>query len=313
MSLKSLVVPCVAACVLLTHPAIAMAQEDGDMATVVQTGGSVRGAIAPAAGWTDVRNGLILHTGDTLKTGVESYVEVVLPSGSRAALSENTIARLVDLEGLGLNLRAGRMRVVAPPEGTLTFMAGSLRVSGSDAEAVIERGGGGWRLAVLSGAFRVSDAGKNPTLLEAGRSAIFTSGGGEPRYNVITRSAVQDLSSGFGPDGAAASSASAARGGSAPNPWVAAGLSTLLPGVGQIYAGEVPRGLLYLGAEFALLGTGAYGIFTGQRQLAMYAGAGLLGVNLVSPLDAAFSLQNSAPAAAAAASPAGREALALTP
>lgn len=266
----------------------AFAQEE-ETATVVTTGGRVRGAIAPATTWTDVRTGLLIHPGDTVKTGIESYSEMVLSTGARASLGENSIVRFVDMDGMALNIRTGRVRVVAPPEGTLYLMAGSLRASASDAEAVVERAGSAWRVAVVSGTFRVSDGGKNPMLIEAGRSAIFSAGVPEPRVRVISRSAAQDLASGFGPEAPAVIAPGPSEGSEAPNPLFAAGLSALLPGLGQVYAGQVPRGLLYLGAEFALLGTGGYGVFVGNRQLALYAGAGLLGLNLLSPVDAAFS------------------------
>lgn len=288
MNIRPWVVCACAVGVFATATPPVYAQEE-ETATVVLTGGSVRGAIAPATTWTDVRTGLLIHNGDTVKTGTESYSEMVFSTGARASLGENSIVRFVDMDGLALNVRTGRVRVVAPPEGTLNLMAGSLRASGSDAEAVVERAGNAWRVAVVAGTLRVSDGGKNPMLIEAGRSAIFAAGASEPRISVITRSAAQDLASGFGPEATGAVAAAPTGAAEAPNPWFAAGLSALLPGLGQVYAGQVPRGLLYLGAEFALLGTGGYGVFVGNRQLALYAGAGLLGLNLISPVDAAFS------------------------
>ncbi|MEB3284497.1 MAG: hypothetical protein VKN33_04345 [Candidatus Sericytochromatia bacterium] len=290
---------CVAAVSVLMSAGAPVLAQEVETATVVLSGGSVRGAIAPATTWMDVRTGLAIHGGDTVKTGPESYTETVFSSGARAALGENSIVRFIDMDGLALNVRTGRVRLVAPPEGTLNFMAGSLRASASDAEAVIERAGGAWRLAVLAGTVRVSDSGKNPMLIEAGRSVIFASGSPEPRFSVVSRSMAQDLASGFGPEQVSSAAPMPAPAADTPNPWVAAGLSVLLPGLGQVYSGQMPRGLLYLGAEFALLGSGGYGVFVGNRQLALYAGAGLLGLNLISPVDAALS---AAPLTAPAAS-----------
>lgn len=279
----------------------ALAQE-GESATLMQAGGTVR---LYTTDWATIKPGGTVHTGETVKTMPESYAEFVLSGGSRLSLGESSTVRFVELDGLTPTVRVGRVRVVAPPEGNINLMAGTLRISGGDADGVIERAGsGGWRISVLSGTFRVSDAGKNPQLLEAGRSAIFVSGGQEPRFNVITRSAYQDLTAGFAPDAAAAPDAPAPRAAGAPDPWVAAGLSTLLPGAGQIYTGEVPRGLLYLGAEFALLGAGGYGVFTGQRQLALYTGLGLVGLNVLSPIDAAFSATVAEPRKPEGAAPA---------
>jgi hypothetical protein len=286
------------------------AAQEGDSATLMQAGGTVR---VYTTDWAGIKPGATVHTGDTVKTMPESYAEFVLSGGSRLTLGESTTVRFVEIEGMTPTVRVGRVRVVAPPEGNINLMAGTLRISGGDADGVIERAGsGGWRVSVLSGTFRVSDAGKNPQLLEAGRSAIFVAGGQEPRFSVITRSASQDLTAGFAPEAAATPDVPAPRTAGAPDPWVAAGLSALLPGAGQLYAGEVPRGLLYLGAEFALLGTGGYGVFTGQRQLAMYAGLGLIGLNVLSPVDAAFSAAASEPRKAAVGS-SDRTAAALAP
>ncbi|MEB3328266.1 MAG: hypothetical protein VKQ33_03420 [Candidatus Sericytochromatia bacterium] len=276
------------AIVALAASGAPVAAQEGDSATLMQAGGSVR---AYTTGWTALRPGALVHAGDTVKTMPESYADFVMSGGTRLTFGESTTVRFIELDGMTPTVRVGRVRVVAPPEGNINLMAGTLRISGGDADGVIERAGsGGWRVSVLSGTFRISDAGKNPQLLEAGRSAIFVTGGQDPRFSVITRSAYQDLVAGFAPEASATPDGPAPRAAGAPDPWVAAGLSALLPGAGQLYAGEVPRGLLYLGAEFALLGTGGYGVFTGQRQLAMYAGLGLLGLNLLSPVDAAFSV-----------------------
>jgi hypothetical protein len=72
------------------------------------------------------------------------------------------------------------------------------------------------------------------------------------------------------------------------NRWVATGLSALLPDSGQLYNGELPRGLTYLGLDFALLGTSFYAKSIGQNQIATGAMLGLLGLNVISPLDAFF-------------------------
>ena len=280
-------------CALLTTAVVAFAAparaQATDTAVVVQVLGSVRGAVAPSTTWDDVKPGMRVKAGDTLKTTPGAAAELVFGSGAHVSLGENTIVRLQDLEGLGGRVLTGRVRVVAPPEGQASLIAGSLRLAGTDAEAVVEKAGSAWRVAVLSGAFKVAEAGRAPVTVDAGRSAIFATGG-EPRYSVISRGASQDLLAGFAPDANAPQAATpAARGGNAPDRWVAATLSTLVPGTGQLYAGEVPRGLLYMGAEFALLGAGAYGVFNGQKQMAMYAAGGLLGLNLISPLDAVFT------------------------
>lgn len=284
MMLRSFTATACAVGVALAATAPAAFAQDWEAASVVNARGGLRGAIAPSTAWEDVAAGARVRAGDTLKTAGGGSAELVFPTGARLALGENTILRLQDLEGLSGRVMAGRVRLTAPPEGLTTMVAGGLRLSGTDAEAVIERAGGAWRVAVLSGTFRVAEAGKQPTSVDAGRSAIFA--GGEPRYSVISRAAWQDLTAGFGAEATAAAPAAMGPGA---NKWVAAGLSALLPGAGQLYAGEVGRGLLYLGAEFALLGTGFYGVFYGQKQMALYAGAGLIGLNLISPLDAVLT------------------------
>lgn len=294
-----------AAGLVLTLAAPAMAQS-GETASVVAARGGLRGAIAPSTLWEDVGPGARVKTGDTLKTAAGASAELLFGDGGRLALGENAIVKIQDLDGLGGRVLTGRARVTAPPEGITTLAAGNLRLSGTDAEAIVEKAGSAWRVAVLAGTFRVAEAGRAPVSVEAGRSAIFGGGATEPRYSVITRGALQDLLAGFGPDTSSGSSSAAApRATSSADKWIAAGLSALLPGSGQLYAGELPRGLLYLGAEFALLGTGFYGVFNGQRQLAMYAGAGLLGLNLISPIDAVFTIGNGpvTPAPSAASLP----------
>ena len=302
MTLRSFSQVACAAGLALAIAAPAAVAQDWEAASVVQASGSLRGAIAPSTAWDDVQAGTRIKAGDTLKTAGGAAAELLFPTGARVALGENTILRLQDLEGLGGRVMTGRVRVTAPPEGQTSIVAGNLRLAGTDAEAVVERAGGAWRVAVLSGTFRVTEAGKAPTSVDAGRSAIFA--GGEPRYSVISRASWQDLTAGFGPDGGASSAAAtpAAAPGSA-NRWVAAGLSTLLPGAGQLYAGELGRGLLYMGAEFALLGTGFYGVFYGQKQMALYAGAGLIGLNLISPLDAVLTTSSTAASSLAGLAP----------
>ncbi len=287
MTLRSFTATACAVGLTLAIAAPAAVAQDWEAASVVNARGGLRGAIAPSTAWEDVQPGTRVKAGDTLKTAGGASAELVFPTGARLALGENTILRLQDLEGLSGRVMAGRVRVTAPPEGLTTLVAGSLRLVGTDAEAVVERAGGAWRVAVLAGTFRITEAGKAPASVDAGRSAIFA--GGEPRYSVISRAAWQDLTAGFGAEGGAAVAGAPAAAATNANKWVAAGLSALLPGAGQLYAGEVGRGLLYMGCEFALLGTGFYGVFYGQKQMALYAGAGLIGLNLISPLDAVLT------------------------
>lgn len=292
MTLRSFTATACAVGLSLAIAAPAAVAQDWEAASVVNARGGLRGAIAPSTAWEDVQPGARVKAGDTLKTTGGASAELVFPSGGRLALGENTILRLQDLDGLSGRVMAGRVRITAPPEGQTTMVAGSLRLTGTDAEAVVERAGGAWRVAVLAGTFRVAEAGKAPASVDAGRSAIFA--GGEPRYSVISRAAWQDLTAGFGPEaGGTAAAAPDMRGGA--NKWLAAGLSVLLPGAGQLYAGELGRGLLYMGAEFALLGTGFYGVFYGQKQMALYAGVGLIGLNMISPLDAVLTTSASPP------------------
>jgi hypothetical protein len=74
-----------------------------------------------------------------------------------------------------------------------------------------------------------------------------------------------------------------------PNPWIAAALSLVLPGLGQFYAGERERALLILGGGLALL-TG--NIVMGQ--LAPAQAAGTTPDKPRAPLDAAAFVLNMA-------------------
>lgn len=75
-----------------------------------------------------------------------------------------------------------------------------------------------------------------------------------------------------------------------PNPWLAAGLSLVLPGTGQAYLGDWPKGALFLGSSALLLGL-ALGIRDSHPSLGNYLGVGLLGISLVAPLDAFWGAQ----------------------
>lgn len=66
----------------------------------------------------------------------------------------------------------------------------------------------------------------------------------------------------------------------------AAAWSFLVPGSGQIMAGEPVRGGLFLAAATGLSGLAVAGFFTKSHALLQTAGAGLVFLSLVAPLDA---------------------------
>lgn len=288
------------------------AQEGLNEGRVVQVKRALRGAIAPSTTWGAVFSGSVVGPQDTLKTGDESAAELVFASGARLTLGAQTVWRAVAIgEGLG-RVMTGRVKFVAPPKGGATLWAGEASIRGTDAEAVVERSGGAWRLYGLSGRCWVSLPEGDHTRewpLAAGQMMTLTSG--EPRMASLGRARAEDLQNAFlvinqasvQPVASAPpivaltppSVAMAARG----NQWVATGLSTLLPGAGQLYAGELPRGLTYLGLEGALLGAGFYARAHGQDTWALGAAVGLAALNLLAPLDAYLSTAEPARAPAA--------------
>jgi hypothetical protein len=291
------------AIMLLPVPAPAQAQET---ATVVPLIGEMRGSIAPSSFWRDLKGQAALVAGDSIKTGRDSAGELILASGGRMTIGANTLVRLQAApDGLAVRVMAGRIRLTAPPKGTTSVYAGNVRLYGSDTEAVVQREDGQWKVAVLAGDLQAQEGDAAPVSVPAGRMMTL-----ETRQTTqIARTTWDDLQVGFPngtpakpfpagtpkqpttattatrPEGPPASAVAAAAGG---NRWVATGLSALLPGAGQIYYGELPRGLTYLGLNFALLGTGFYAKSIGQNQVATGAMLGLLGLNVVSPLDAFF-------------------------
>lgn len=272
-------------------PAFAQA---GSGVKVVEVREQLRGAIAPNPSWTSVTPGSEVMAGDTLKTGPGAAADLLMTSGAHLVMGENTLIRLQSYDGaVSPRMLTGRARFVAPPAGTTSMIAGDFYVSGTDAEAVIERQGGTWNVAVISGRFRVGDGRAFLQVVEAGKLLSVPTDGAAAQVADMSRSRMQDLQEGlrFGapapaarPTAQATPRAVAAAAG--PNRWVATGLSTLLPGAGQLYAGELPRGLTYLGLNGALLGVGYYARTSGQNNLALAMGLSLLGLNLVSPLDA---------------------------
>ncbi|HEY9723326.1 MAG TPA: hypothetical protein V6D47_15050 [Oscillatoriaceae cyanobacterium] len=269
-------------CALVAAPALA----DGNSAVVAQERGTLRGAIAPVETWADVAPQTEVHAGDTLKTGLNSLADVVLPSGGHLVMGEDTVIRVADLDGLSARMLTGRMRVVAPPSGILSFQAGELTLRGTDAEAIIEREGARWRVGVISGTFAVTDADREA--LPVGPGKLLTLMGDRASVRALGRSEQDDLMAGlqFNSTTAATTSISEVARAAGPNRWLATGLSTVLPGTGQVYSGEWPRGLAYLGLDFALLGAGYYFHANNQPQNAAYAAYGLIGLNVLSPLDA---------------------------
>lgn len=295
------------AIMLMPVPALAQAaQPMGETATVVPLIGEMRGSIAPSSFWRDLKGQATLAVGDSIKTGRDSAGELILASGGRMTIGANTLVRLQAApDGLAVRVMAGRIRLTAPPKGTTSVFAGNVRLYGSDTEAVVQREDGQWKVAVLAGDLKAQEGDAAPVSVPAGRMMTL-----ETRQTTqIARTTWDDLQVGF-PNGTPAkpfpaagtpkqptttanrpetappaSAVAAAAGG---NRWVATGLSALLPGAGQIYYGELPRGLTYLGLNFALLGTGFYAKSIGQNQVATGAMLGLLGLNVVSPLDAFF-------------------------
>lgn len=284
--------PTVAILVAASVPAlVAPAFAQDASGTVVWTRGQVRGAIGGSSTWNALAPDTAVRAGDTLKTGDDAAAEVVLPSGARVTLGANTIVRLVDLEGLAPRVMTGRAHLYASPQGVTHLAAGTFHLMGTDAEAVVERNAGAWRVAVLAGAFRVVDPGRDPMDVEAGKVVEFANGGAQ--VATLTRSQLDDLQQGFQQGGneppqQPPTSNPPAAGGTAggANKVVATTLSALLPGAGQLYAGELPRGLVYLGLNSALAGTLFYARFYGQTQLFYGAAAGLGALNLIAPIDA---------------------------
>lgn len=292
----------------LVAPAFAQDQESG---SVIWVRGQLRGAIAPSSTWSAISADTRVKAGDTLKTTEDSAAELLFPTGARVTLGASTIVRLADLEGLAPRVMTGRVHIYAPPQGTTNVAAGNFHLSGTDAEAVVERVQGTWRVGVLAGSFRLIDATGNPSEIEAGKLVTMSPDG--PLVATLSRTQLDDLQQGFqqgegmpvahSTPAPEASAAPAEAGGHGPSRWLATSLSTILPGTGQLYAGEVPRGLLYLGLDFALLGTGFYGHYYGQTMLTQGAAAGLVGLNLISPLDALLTTHEEASAPAASPAP----------
>ncbi len=70
------------------------------------------------------------------------------------------------------------------------------------------------------------------------------------------------------------------------NPGQAAVYSLFLPGSGQVYAGEPIRGGLFLAAAGGLTGMAIAGYFLKNDAFLQTAGAGLIVLSVVAPLDA---------------------------
>lgn len=256
--------------------------------------GSVRGAVAPASSWQELSPGAKLLAGDALKTGADGVVSLRLPQGGSMSLGPNGVLRLQDLNGgLSGRLLAGKARLTGPSAGENGLLAGALRlVAGPGADAMVEKAGAGWRVVGLAGTVGVVQGAEAPTLLDGGQAATFQPGAAPQMASAAGE--VPALRALF-------AEAAASRPTSNPNSgnntasrpvggdrlW-ATGLSALVPGVGQLYAGELPRGLAYLGLEFAFLGAGAYGKWTNQALWSSVAAGGLVGLNVISPLDAWF-------------------------
>lgn len=289
------------AVMLAPVPALAQAQE---AATVVPLLGEMRGAIAPSSFWRDLTSQTSMGAGDSIKTGRDSAAELILASGGRLTLGANTLVKLQSTpEGLAVRVMTGRVRITAAPQGNTQVFAGNVRLYGSNSEAIVQRSDGQWQVAVIAGQMKAQEGENAPVAVDAGTMMSLEKKQKAP----INRTTWDDLQAGFpnqamkpfpavkaptavtpqpnNPTQLPASSVAAAAGG---NRWVATGLSALLPGSGQIYYGELPRGLTYLGLNFALLGTSFYARSVGQNQIANGALIGLVGLNVISPLDAFF-------------------------
>jgi hypothetical protein len=177
----------------LTAPA--WAQEDQEAATVIWVRQTLRGAIAPASSWSPIEPDTRVKAGDTLKTADDSAAELILPSGARVTMGANTIVRLVDLQGLAPRVMTGRVHLYATPQGETHLAAGTFHMSGTDAEAVVERVNGNWRIGVLAGSFRVVDAARPPMEIEAGKLVEFA--GGRAQIATLSRSQLDDMQQGF--------------------------------------------------------------------------------------------------------------------
>lgn len=285
----------------LSAPAYAQASQAADTAMVLQVRGQLRGVVAPVASWSTVQSGASLKAGDTLKTGEGAAADIVLPSGAHFIMGENSLVRLQSYDGfVSPRVLTGRVRFVAAPEGQTTLIAGDMSVTGRDAEAIVARDQGNWLLAVTSGRFQVGNGREQVASVQAGQILTAPADGGEPSVASLTRSQTQDLETGLrftavedGRPTASRPTPNMVTPGTGPvaraaggNKWVATALSALLPGTGQIYTGELTRGLTYLGLNGAMAGVGLYARSTGQNQLATAMAIGLVGLNIVSPLDA---------------------------
>lgn len=283
----------------ISAPAFAQA---GDTAMVLQVRNQLRGVVAPVASWSNVTAGSQLKAGDTLKTGDGAAADIVLPSGAHFIMGENTLVRLQSYDGfVSPRVLTGRVRFVAAPAGSTTLIAGDMSITGTDAEAVVARDKGNWVVGVLSGKFQVGDGHDTIATVDAGK-VLTAPPSGQPTIASLNRSQQQDLESGLrfaaAPEGTPSPRPTqtpmvttnppkaGATGGA--NRWIATTLSTLLPGTGQIYTGELGRGLTYLGLNGAMAGVGLFARSTGQNQLATAMAIGLVGLNVVSPLDALF-------------------------
>lgn len=291
----------------LTAPAFAQA---ADTAMVLQVRTQLRGVVAPVASWANVPPGAQLKAGDTLKTGDGAAADIVLPSGAHFIMGENTLVRLQSFDGfVSPRVLTGRVRFVAAPAGSTTLIAGDMSVTGTDAEAIVTRDQGNWLLAVLSGKFSVGNGREEIATVEAGK-VLTAPPSGQTTIASLNRSQIQDLEAGlrFAPADTPQVTARPTPGPMLrPNPtpavgattganrWIATTLSTLLPGTGQIYTGELGRGLTYMGLNGAMAGVGLFARSTGQNQLATAMAIGLVGLNIVSPLDALFFTQETTP------------------
>ncbi|GEM_PF-4064778 len=255
-----------------------------DQAVVMAASTGVRGAIAPSSSWMPVGHSTLLQAGDSLKTSENSRAFLVFGSGAKLVLGPSSILRLQDLGQLGARILSGAVRLSAPPESLTRLIAGPLQIDLTDAEAIVERHNQTWRVTLLAGQATVI----NTSIPDAAKATVLagTVNTWDARRLTTTRLMgvqFEDFQTFWTlPQEPEAPGAIARH----TPPWLAAGLSAVLPGTGQLYAGALWPGLAHLGLNGALLGLGVYAQSMGQSNVVLGCGVGMLALNVYSAWDA---------------------------
>jgi hypothetical protein len=255
-----------------------------DQAVIMAASTGVRGAIAPSSSWMPVGNNTLLHAGDSLKTSENSKAFLLFGSGAKLVLGPSSILRLQDLGQLGARILTGAVRLSAPPASLTRLVAGPLQIDLTNAEAIVERHHQTWRVTMLAGQATVINT-DNPDGRKATVLAGTVNAWDAKRLTTTGLMGVQyeDFQSFWALPQAPEPPGAIVR---HTPPWLAAGLSAVLPGTGQLYAGALWPGLAHLGLNGALLGLGVYAQSMGQSNVVLGCGAGMLALNVYSAWDA---------------------------